>query len=390
MTEAVSVVASNRTAPLRRPLAVATALLCGVFASAASAQDDDPVARALAAKALAAADAPAITKTTIVGTDIPGTPAVANASGTIGNSPIQVNATDGDRAGYLAFKYGADGKGVINYWVKTRGATMNNYAAVQIGDRIVSDLWQAGTGTQTGHVGGTRVTVDNAAFTAGEVAGRWTLFTGTGIHSSQASKKYPKRFGSLNAIVANSYQQVLFPGGVGGGTPPSSGNFGGWVVIGAGAADPGFGPLKFVASGAQLLTVPEPGAFEVDANAKPYFTAADGVRRALVLADAGVPSVQALAATGAGASATIDAQGNSGVVRLTTGAKTGAGDLFTVTYAHPYASASYPVISAANAQGVTLVQNGYLTATTSGFTLSLPSGPSPLTAYAITFYAPGK
>lgn len=82
------------------------------------------------------------------------------------------NGSAANDTGYLAFKYGADGKGVTNYWVKTRSPAMNGYAAVQNGDRIVVDLWQAGTGGQTGHVGGTRVTVDNAVFSAGEVAGR--------------------------------------------------------------------------------------------------------------------------------------------------------------------------------------------------------------------------
>lgn len=386
---------ASRIAPLRRTARGAArtlpALLIALgWASAAAAQDDDPTARAMAAKALAAADAPAITKTTIVGTDIPGTPAVSDPNGTIGNSPIQVNATDPTTTGYLAFKYGADGKGVINYWVKTRGKTMNSYDAVQQGDRIVMNFWQAGTGSQTGHVGGTKVTVDNAAFTAGEVAGRWSLFTGTGIHSSQASKEYPHRFSSLNAIVANSYQQVLFPGGIGGGTPPESTNFGGWVVIGAGAASPGFGPLKFTAAGAALLTVPEPGAFEVDTSATPYFTSADRVRRAFVLADTATPAVAVQPGAGTGATATIDAQGNSGMVTLTTGAGATSGPAFTVTYAHPYATASYPVISAANSQASTMVKDAYLTATAAGFTLSLPSAPVAGTSYAITFYAPGR
>ncbi len=389
MTRTVPFATSNRDLPLRWTSAFGAVLVFIASTTPAAAQDD-PVARAAAAQALAAADAPAITKTTIVGTDIPGTPAVANSLGTLGNQPIQVNGTDSESTGYMAFKYGADGKGIINYWVKTRGKAMNGYDAVQKGDRIVSDLWQAGTGGQTGHAGGNWVIVDNSAFTAGEVASRWTLFTGTGIGSFQATKQYPQRYGSMNAIVANSYQQVLFPGGVNLLTAPAGSNFGGWVVIGAGAASPGFGPLKFLTSGAALLSVPEAGAFEVDANARPYFTAGDGVRRAFVLADTATPGVKVLAGAGSGATATIDANGNSGVVRLTTGASASAGDVFAVTYAHPYASASYPVISAANAPAVSLVKNGYLTATATGFTLSLPSGLSASTAYVVTFYAPGK
>lgn len=350
----------------------------------------DPVARAMAAEALAQAQALSITKTMIVGTDVIGTPAVANAAGTIGNSPVQVNGTNPDNTGYLAFRYGADAAGISNYWVKTRGTSMNNFAAVKVGDRIVSDFWQAGTGGQTGHVGGSLVSVDNAAFTAGEVAGRWALFTGTGIHISQVSKQYPKRFGSINAIVANSYQQVLFPGGVSATVPPHSANFGGWVVIGAGAPSPGFGALKFLTAGAALLTTPEAGAFEVDAAAKPYFTTSDGVRRAVVLVDTASPTIRVLAGAGTGASATIDANGTSGLVSLVAGAQPSAGDLFTITYAHPYASASYPVVSAANAAAIALVKNAYLIATAHGFTLSLPSGLGAGTTYAITFNAPGK
>lgn len=388
-----------------RTLALATAMIVW-SASASTAQGQaipapqsapvvpgtqiDPVARAMAAEALAQADSLSINKTTIVGTDIAGTPPVANAAGTIGNSPIQVNGTNPDNTGYLAFRYGADAAGISNYWVKTRGTSMNMYTAVKIGDRIVSDFWQAGTGGQTGHVGGSMVSVDNTAFTAGEVAGRWALFTGTGIHSSQVSKQYPNRFGSINAIVANSYQQVLFPGGVSAAVPPHGANFGGWVVIGAGAPSPGFGALKFLSAGAVLLAAPEAGAFEVDAAAKPYFTTGDGVRRALVLAETASPTIRVLAGAGAGATATIDANGTSGLVSLVAGAQPGSGDLFTITYAHPYASASYPVVSAANAAAIALVKNAYLTATARGFTLSLPSGLGGGTAYAITFNAPGK
>jgi len=370
--------------------AVAVAALGCVAPAFAQAQAVDPVARAEAAQALAAANAPEITKASIVVTDIPGTPAAADPNGTVGNMAMQVNATDPNVSGYLGFKYGADGKGVTNMWIKTRGTKMNTFDAVQAGDRVVSDLWQAGTGSQSGHVGGTRVIVDADPTNAGEVAGRWMLFTDTGIHISQASSQYPDRFGPINAIVANSFQQVLFPGGLGGLLPPPGANFGGWVVIGAGAASPGFGPLKFLSSNAQLLAVPEPGAFEVDAGAAPYFTTADGVRRSIVLNDTNAPSVTPLAAAGTGASVTIDAQGNSGVITLTTGSNPAAGGQFSVTYAHPFSTASYPVISAANAASVTAVRYGFLEATPAGFTLNVPAGLVPNTVYAITFNAPGK
>ena len=370
--------------------AVAVAALGCAAPAFAQVQAVDPVARAEAAQALAAANSPKITKTTVVVTDIAGTPAVADPNGTVGNMLMQVIATDPNVAGYLGFKYGADGKGVVNFWVKTRGAKMNTFDAVQAGDRVVTDLWQAGTGSQTGHVGGTRVIVDANPTNAGEVAGRWALFTGTGVHISQASPQYPNRFGPINAIVANSFQQVLFPGGLGGLLPPPGANFGGWVVIGAGATSPGFSPLKFRSSNAQLLAVPEPGSFEVDAGAVPYFTKADGVRRSIVLSDTAAPTVKPLAAAGTGASAKIDAQGNSGIITLTTGSAPTSGDQFSVTYAHPYPSASYPVIAAANAASVNAVRNGFLEATPAGFMLNVPAGLAPNTAYAITFNAPGK
>lgn len=354
------------------------------------AQAVDPVARAEAAQALAAANAPKISKTTVVVTDIAGTPAAADPTGSVGNMLVQVNATDPNVAGYLGFKYGADGKGVINMWVKTRGTKMNTFDAVRAGDRVVSDLWQAGTGSQTGHVGGTRVIIDQNPANAGEVAGRWLLITGSGVHNSQASRQYPNRFGPITAIAANSFQQVLFPGGLGGPLPPPGSNFGGWVVISAGASSPGFGPLKFLTSNAQLLSVPEPGAFEVDAGAMPYFTKADGVRRSFVLNDTAAPTVKPLAAAGTGASVKIDAQGNSGIITLTTGNAPAGGGQLIVTYAHPYPTASYPVIAAANAPSVTAVRNGFVEATPAGFTLNVPAGLAPNTAYAITFNAPGK
>jgi hypothetical protein len=370
--------------------AVVIAALGSAAPAFAQAQAVDPVARAEAAQALAAANSPKITKTTVVATDIAGTPAVADPNGTVGNMLVQVNAADPNVAGYLGFKYGADGKGVTNFWVKTRGAKMNTFDAVQAGDRVVTDLWQAGTGSQTGHVGGTRVIVDANPTNSGEVAGRWVLFTDTGVHISQASPQYPNRFGPISAIVANSFQQVLFPGGLGGLLPPPGANFGGWVVIGAGANSPGFSPLKFLTSNAHLLAVPEPGAFEVDAGAAPYFTKADGVRRSFVLADTAAPTVKVLAAAGSGASVKIDAQGNSGMITLTTGSAPTSGDQFSVTYAHAYSTASYPVIAAANAAGVNAVRNGFLEATPAGFVLDVPGGLAPNTAYAITFNAPGK
>jgi len=370
--------------------AVAVAALGCAAPALSQTQAVDPVARAEAAQALAAANSPEITKASIVVTDIPGTPAAADPNGTVGNMLMQVNATDPNVSGYLAFKYGADGKGVTNMWIKTRGTKMNTFDAVQAGDRVVSDLWQAGTGNQAGHVGGIRVIVDADPTNAGEVAGRWALFTDTGIHISQASPQYPNRFGPINAIVANSFQQVLFPGGLGGMLPPPGSNFGGWVVIGAGAISPGFSPLKFLTSNAELLAAPEPGAFEVDASAAPYFTTADGVRRSIVLNDTAAPTVKPLAAAGTGASTQIDAQGNSGIVTLTTGSAPTGGDQFIVTYAHPYPTASYPVIAAANAASVTAVRNGFLEATPAGFSLNVPAGLAPNTAYAITFNAPGK
>lgn len=354
---------------------------------------DDPVARAMAQQALTAATSPVISKTTVVGGGQPNMPAATGASGTIGNSPIQAAGSSANDTGYLAFKFGNDAKGLTNYWVKTRGPTMNSYGAVQAADRIVVDLWQAGTGGQTGHAGGTQVIVDNGTFTAGEVAGRWSLFTGTGLSSGQATRQYPNRFGSIDAIVANSFQQVLFPGGTGS-TPEAGPNFGGWVVIGAGASSPGFGPLKFLSAGATLLATPEGGAFEVDAGARPFFTTGDGVRRAIVLADTASPGVRVLAGAGSGAAGVVDGDGNAGMVTLTVGASpaSSGGGLFTVTYAHPFPVASYPVVSPANAAAVALLRNTYLTATAAGFTVSLPAGSaaSAGSVYAITFYAPGR
>jgi len=370
--------------------AVAVAALGFAAPVFSQAQAVDPVARADAAQALAAANSPKITKTTVVVTDIAGTPAVADPNGTVPNLLMQVNAKDPNVAGYLAFKYGNDGKGVMNIWAKTRGTKMNTFDAVQAGDRVVSDLWQAGTGSQTGHLGGTRVIVDANPNNAGEVAARWMLVTGTGIHVSKASPQYPKRFGPITAIVANSFQQVLFPGGLGGSLPPPGCNFAGWVRMCPGASSPGFGPLKFVSANAQLLAAPEPGAFEVDAGAVPYFTKADGVRRSIVLNDTAPPTVKPLAAAGTAASAKIDAQGNSGIITLTTGSAPTGGAQLIVTYANPYPTASYPVIAAANAASVTAVRNGFLEATPAGFTLNVPAGLAPNTAYAITFNAPGK
>lgn len=351
---------------------------------------DDPVARAMAQQAMTAADAPVISKTIVVGG--PGAVPITDPTGTLGGGAIQVNGNQPNNVGFMAFKYGNDAKGITNYWIKSRGVAPNTYTGVQLGDRILSDNWQVGTGGQTGHAGYIQIIVDSANYTAGEVAGRWSLMTGTGIAASTASKQYPNRYGSMEAIVANSYQQVLFPGGVNDTTPGPGTNFGGWVVIGAGGASPGFGALKFISSNAALLTTPEPGAFEVDAGAKPYFTAADGVRRSVVLADTAAPTVRALGQAGSGATARIDANGNSGVVTLITGAGAGTGDLFTVTYAHPYPAASYPVVSAANAAAVALVRGGYLTATPAGFTLSLPAGTSAAagTTYVITYGVGGR
>ncbi len=105
-----------------------------------------------------------------------------------------------------------------------------------------------------------------------------------------------------------------------------------------------------------------------------------------------------LAFAGSGATATINANGNTGVVTLVIGAGigpklgAGAGDLFTVTGAHAYPSACYPVISAPNAAAVALVRNGYLTVTATGFTVSQPSNSNaalPAGSYAIAFNAPG-
>ncbi len=336
---------------------------------------------------------PPLSSTLIVATDIAGTAPVNNINGTTNTPLLQINGTDSVNTGYLEFRYGADPQGIYNVFVKTRGTAMNDYAAVQPGDRIVTNAIQAGSGGQAGHVGTDVWVVDGANITAGEINGRWLLSTGTGILSQVAAKTpYPERYGLMQAIVANSYQQVFFPGGIGGPNArlANGSNFGGWVVIGAGAPAPGFAPLKFQTNGAAILTTPEPGAFEVDAGARPYFTGADGVRRAFGLADTGTPVVAIAAGAGRGATVTVDASGSAGTIALVTGSSPTAGAVLTLTYAHPYAATSYPLFSPGNAAAATSTSQMYATGTRAGFALSTVAPLAAGTTYIVTYQAPGR
>lgn len=350
-----------------------------------------PAADGPAASAPAIAVPPIVLPSPLVISAIPGMPPVDNKNGTTNTPFLQISGNEAGNTGYLEFMYGANGKGVFNTIVKTRGTAMNTYAAVQSGDRMMTTMLQAGSGGQAGHAGTEEWTVDGSNIVDGEVNGRWSVATGVGRSYGPAQQTpFPYRYGVRNAIIANTFQQVYLPGGVVGpaGDMPSGSNFGGWLVIGAGASAPGFGPLKFLTAGAVALARPEPGAFEVDAGGTPYFTRGDGVRRAFALTDTAAPGVAPGAAAGNGASASVDAGGAAGTVTLVTGASPTQGNVVTLTYAHPYATASYPVVSPANAAAAGV--HFYATGTASGFTLGATGALAANTTYRITYQVAGR
>jgi hypothetical protein len=102
------------------------------------------------------------------------------------------------------------------------------------------------------------------------------------------------------------------------------------VVIGAGTTSLVFAALNFFSTGGVLLIKPEVGAFEVDADARPFFTPADR----------GPPRG--------------DARRYRSAERTYSGGRGTGAWVLQITCAYPYPAASYPEISAGNAAAVRL------------------------------------
>ena len=317
----------------------------------------------------------------------PGTPTPFNdPAGSLTNPSVQVSGPQTTQVGYGAFKYGNDGKPAIDLTVKTRGSAINTFDLVQSGDRVYSHLGQVGSGLQTAHIFGVTFSVDGSAITAGEANGRWDLALGSGYSTHAPDPQ--GRAGVMPAVAVNSHAQVAFWGAKAANYIDTGGLFGAQVTFPAGLANAGFAPTKWIITGAALLKTPEAGAFEVDTNGAPYFTMADGVRRRFVIESADAPKVAVNANAGGGAAATISAAGAAGQVVLTIGSGGSAvGDLFTVTYAHPYPVTSYPVVGFGTAASVG--QGLYARGDRNGFTVGTATRYAAGAIVTVNYQAPG-
>ncbi len=99
------------------------------------------------------------------------------------------------------------------------------------------------------------------------------------------------------------------------------------------------------------------------------------------------PSASPENAAGTGATCTINGNDTSGTITLTTGnASVAAGDVCTLTFNTPFASAPRPVISSLNKQSSDA--GAYLTATTTSLTLSLSNTPEVSETYIFNYWSP--
>ena len=203
---------------------------------------------------------------------------LGNFGGTALDSLLQIQGTSDLSTGLQTIKWGNDAKGIQDYMGKSRGASYGDIAAVALGDRIYTqNIQAAGSFGAFGHVGYQRWTIDGVPDSGSEMAGRWTLGTGTGNNISED----PAYYGLHVAIAANSRQQVYFPGPLTTSLPADGTYFGANVRIGIGGSAPGQGPVKFDLTGTALLATPEAGVLEADNTGVLYFTNAAGVRAAL-------------------------------------------------------------------------------------------------------------
>ena len=195
-------------------------------------------------------------------------------------SIVQINSTDQSATGIQTIIWGNHSKGVQDYVGKSRGASIGTIAAVQLGDRVYAkNIQAAGSFGAFGHVGYERWTIDGTPDAGSEMAGRWTLGTGTGNNISED----PTYYGLHTAITANSRQEVYFPGML---TDPSTipvegARFGAWIRVGKGGTAANQLPMLFDLSGAALATTPVPGGFEWDSNGTLYMTNSAGTRAAI-------------------------------------------------------------------------------------------------------------
>ena len=197
------------------------------------------------------------------------------------DSFLQLHGTSQTSTGIQVIKWGNDGKGVQNYYGKSRGATYGDFASLVTGDRIKVDYIQsAGVGPSFGHAGTETWSLDATPTNTGEQAGRWTVATGTGFHNTEN----PTYYGLRTAIMANRLQQVYFPGQLTAvaDIPVNDTDFGGIVRIGKGGTGAGQAAVIFDISGAALMTTPVVGAYEVDSSGDHWITKSSGVREKIV------------------------------------------------------------------------------------------------------------
>lgn len=279
-------------------------------------------------------------------------------SGTAFNSALQIHSTDQVCTGLQTIIWGNHTKPALDYIGKSRGA-VGEFSALVLGDAIYRKWIQgAGIGGSFGHVGFDNWYVDATPTNAGELAGRYEVATGSGLHVSEADPGRPTYYGLKKALIINSRQQMFVPGVQ---TIPGGPGTLFPAIVNVGKCGPNAGEanLFFDLTGAVLMTAPVAGAYEVDAAGRHYITDANAKRDRLLTGqvkaagDAGAIAVGAGA--GAGATATVVWGQGCARVTLNTGTGTGAGSLFTLTYPHAFATISFALLQAASAATYGLV-----------------------------------
>lgn len=185
-----------------------------------------------------------------------------------------------------------DQMGGVNYnIVKTRAATAADIPtspALTVGYGILNFQFAAITDPGSmGHTGGFFhwIDADPTPGVTGEHSGRFDLLTTTGLHASAPDPARPLRFASRIAITVNRWQEMYLPG-IYDAAPAVGTRYGGLFRLGRNGPGAGECVIKHSITSAVLMTTPEAGAHEVDANGAHWFTDVNALRsRVLTTAD---------------------------------------------------------------------------------------------------------
>lgn len=274
-----------------------------------------------------------------------------------------------DATGHLSGRFSNNTKGVLDYCIKSRGATIGDLAPVALGDKIYtfapfgSSAASPGGGPGNGiaHIGQMVWFVDGvprSVVPVTEIPGGWHLDTCTG----------DQFLGSRTAL-SLSYNQKVYLAGPNGTNPGPGVEMPAVVTIGAGSAAANGAQLKRL--GGTILTTPEAFANEVDAAGIQYVSDASAIRSRVMVAPTAAPTAVVNVGAGTGGTATLVVAPNGGRLTIVTGTSpTLNGIIAKIDFATAFATDCVCAFSPANANAAVVTAQMYMTGSASQLTLT--------------------